>query len=563
METHRTWSIAGRRRILSILIVLGLGLLGCAQVPQSLSAADVVKYVVPEEQSIQQTCHILKNNGSYRDSALGQVEEMKGAVQDADSTLRALQRNDAETNVRALLSALQLSSCEGTPIDVDQIAARSAKWLDQSSGCYRDLRTALDPTRPTKLRMDPAAEKIVAALTAGEKATPKDAEAAVQNVLERMRSIVARIDFSPAVVLAAVRVAEGAEYLADNLAENVPAVPGLARVVLRQLAAELVAMTLDAVLTELESQALTTPSSVARYACGLHGSTERGVVVSRMLRRAILRFNPWATPKGAVVGESVRYPSSRICESIRSESSNPCGNMLGKLRGEEDAVADLVLTPSLPPTSAAGRRSDATLPDARAPHFPHYAGPKLGDVLREATKSCSLEKKEIEEGGRPECTLETLSEIAGILSVFRSETNASLQKLAVDVGSIHGELGAIHNVLGGMRRSLDSLRTSVDSRNQCDHLSNESAPKAQQGSSATATVAFKQPFADANLRERPDKGAANLGKVPLDSCVTLLPEEPRADEGSQGGVWYRVSFKGTSGWLHRNSLVVGPCSPSR
>lgn len=69
-----------------------------------------------------------------------------------------------------------------------------------------------------------------------------------------------------------------------------------------------------------------------------------------------------------------------------------------------------------------------------------------------------------------------------------------------------------------------------------------------------AIVSFASGDTHANLRGGPGRRYEKLAEVPRGSTVLLLGGT-KPDEGRDAGSWYRVSFEGTSGWLHENSLV--------
>lgn len=249
-----------------------------------------------------------------------------------------------------------------------------------------------------------------------------------QLILKNPAAAARFVDFSPALVAVMVQVADGAERLADDVAANVPYATGLARIALRELAAELVAAALDEVLNQLEHKGTINPASVARTACRVYDSRTHGTVASRVLRRSILRMDAqWATPASP-------YPFERLCTDLDSHHGDekPCTKMIDALAVTASSSSSAKnVAPAFAPRLGM-KPGDAGTPSAGyAERFSDISA--LTETLRKATAHCAIDDMDaaVQAGVVEPCTLQTLREIASILRVFQPRFRAGRMMRAI------------------------------------------------------------------------------------------------------------------------------------
>ncbi|MDX9719557.1 MAG: hypothetical protein RBU37_02335 [Myxococcota bacterium] len=113
----------------------------------------------------------------------------------------------------------------------------------------------------------------------------------IESLWEQPRALLTAIDLSPAVVAGVIYFADQSAKYSESMVSSLGFAAGLAQLVIEQLAAEFVAMSIEEVLIELERRGVVSRTGVARSACALYASASARPTVSvRLMKRLILRF---------------------------------------------------------------------------------------------------------------------------------------------------------------------------------------------------------------------------------------------------------------------------------
>jgi outer membrane protein OmpA-like peptidoglycan-associated protein len=432
---------------LAMPLTLGALVSACPRGQLALTAEEattlIEDHLSPEEERIQNVCELVT---ATKPAALVPVNTLPKEMLVAE----------AKTNLDTLFDALGASqSCRGGELVAAALGHAAPSLEPCTAALTISFRDALAAS-PSAAGDAGRRARLVRALRAANLDT---AEKLLDDPLEAAR----RIDFSPALVVAMVRLADTVETVADDAAENVPYVSGLAKAVLRLLAAEIVAATTDAVLDGLEQSRLIHPAAVARTACGMiRGSSSSRAVASALLRRAILRFEPseWTDPKAS-------YPPEGTCTAVRSharktvsEEADPCAEIARYLSVDEQPSALDVA----PPRLAASRRDGSGILAQPAAYVSVFEKPtELSRTLLESTDHCGFQNGNTDES-RVECTLEFLNTVSSLLRYHadlraRGDETTAERKRRYD--EIAGHFGALRRELASLRGDLDDIRAHI------------------------------------------------------------------------------------------------------
>ncbi len=267
-------------------------------------------------------------------------------------------------------SSAQIALSERARAAVAEESAQSLAALLQALGVERGV---CDPQRMLAGEAAPACEGSIQARflalgegLEGERGQPKEAERQAQRLYRALRNagvdaaalvsqpmaVVQAMDLSPAVVAGVVYFADQTSRYVGEMVGSLGLASGLARLAAEQIAAEMLAVTIQAVLDALEQQGLVQRSSAARAACHLYvGASSRPVVTVRLLKRLVLRFQSQAHTTYAIAGPCKRY--SGVCDTLIDaaglpESRFPTGTLLPTAPSTYDALVPTLESPPGP-----------------------------------------------------------------------------------------------------------------------------------------------------------------------------------------------------------------------
>jgi hypothetical protein len=393
--------------VLALTVVLLPALAsGCGAVPMTRDRASdlVVNTLMPEAEAIDDICEELDTT---------EPGDIRGVYKGSTAPVRNALAEDADFVLAVMLNLLEVDLHTCKPADlafrlISSPPSRASCGKEPLHACVLELEDALHAPRPrVPAKVHRAIRDMINELYPG---VHDDASRACAVLLDPAK--LRKIDTSPAVVVAFLQLADVMEDMADELSDSIDFVPFLMRPLLRQLAADVVAATLDLVVGNLERKSFVTSASVARSACRLYAADpSRGSVATRTLKRAILRFDP-----GQWQGR--RYPMQVLCDDMRASTGNDVCRELGskaKLAGRSAAFA-----PTLQRTGRGVVPIDAN------------AAARAAEAITKASVVCELMQAS-------ECTLTSMAALAPLAlrgdghaarrAVFAKQLLASLDAL--------------------------------------------------------------------------------------------------------------------------------------
>lgn len=232
------------------------------------------------------------------------------------------------------------------------------------------------------------------------------------------RAFAQRFDLGVPLMRAGVRIADGADELAQKIAEQVPYGEPLVDAFLRQVAAELVAVGFEQGLSQLAKERFIGPAQLARASCA-ELEKKQGLAATRLLRRAVLRFRPAASKqqaagnaKGALPSDT--WPIDEGCKAVESMAARSGRTRQWPSRPWKPAVEDIGCS-GLWKAAHTGETDTWTF-SATTPKAPKPLNPKdqaattsgLAAVLEKAAATCA----------EMTCGPERFTEVAGLIAAF-------------------------------------------------------------------------------------------------------------------------------------------------
>ncbi|HEY3237712.1 MAG TPA: hypothetical protein VGJ84_23530 [Polyangiaceae bacterium] len=422
------------------------GLLSCGPGSVLLSPADLdsayAKARFNEEVALAETCSAL-------DKAWFSPAIAAGAG--------VLMKDELARRLAVLLEAARLrpQSCTDDALrGLIQCRSGQRECSQDARKCDQSLRTKLASNEQAKpgllssigYSVDPRADPKLAAVL-GARALSSDPA-----------GVARQINLSFATVMTLVGLARQADTWADDLSGSFGWFQGMARPLLKLAAAEIVAASLDNLVGRLEAEQSLSKAAVSAQACELyHRADTSSLVVSRMLRRAILRFS---ARDYSAVSEAAKACAELDRAAHRAgRGDSVCRQMLSKSTGRPQS--DLTGLALHQPT-ADGRRAP-------------FADPEQAKLLRVAAERCLSDH----EGGTESCPLGRVQRIASVLALSDSKMRPSdlsalpfpelergllalesqVSQLGHGVESVNTELGVFRSE---QQRSIEALSATQD-----------------------------------------------------------------------------------------------------
>jgi hypothetical protein len=212
--------------------------------------------MLSEERLVADTCALVKSDGSKT----GPEDPWAGAASDVQQALRKEAQNELNAMFRA---------------------------LDVGAKCQVDASLKVGVSADCKVALEASTGKLMEAI----RREGGRAESLIEHPFEWAR----RLDVGGPLVLVGVRIADGSEDAMKRLASTSPYLDSVVQAFLLEVAGEIVAIGFEEALQLLAREHAVGPASIARAACD-QLSKKQGPVATRLLRRAVLRFErrQWA-----------------------------------------------------------------------------------------------------------------------------------------------------------------------------------------------------------------------------------------------------------------------------
>ncbi|MBN1946011.1 MAG: hypothetical protein JW797_10065 [Bradymonadales bacterium] len=438
-------------RIARGLLILALAgsllvLSGCPKSPLSSEEALQLLFnqLWAEDQLVFATCRALNAEDSSQMAGLLSASQMadaaknellREAVENHGSLLSALGIDVNLCSPQAIIQRSLLSA--GVPAHVlANLGGLGAVPSFSETGCmeqavtrFNQLEQALSGRQPA----DTNSLRLYQALrTAGVTA---------ERLLSDPVGLARLIDLSPAVIYTVIYFADRMDDLTEQLSGGFGFARGFVRLLLDQVAAELLAVTTGHLLDRLEDATLISRASISRHACRLYeGATSRPQTTVRLLKRMVLRFQ--VSEPG---GQASLYAMAGFCDQLSDRGV--CEEMADELEMEDlfdpqrrGSDRYTVLVPSLPAESdSLSRRPPAD----------------WSDQILEAAERCA-----------EPCNLESINQTASLLAFTQQQPQVIPDAVFNDVitqisQGVHTDLEIIRNQVGSLEREVVGTRQTM------------------------------------------------------------------------------------------------------
>jgi hypothetical protein len=329
----------------------------------------------------------------------------------------------------------------------------------QLASCASKALTPVLGTIESSAKDDDAKKKLLAALAraANGGELPPNQAATLIKKLESLdaESFLRVIDLSEALVTKMVYVTNALDTLAHDLGASVPIAPGVATILLRELAAEVAAALLDAVVDRLERARVVNKAGTSIAACRLYaGGLPYATVTAKVLRRIILRQG------GAASGDPSAAVAIETCDALNHVGKDACDEVLKRAGLKKPALTPRWTPkpedqPQKPPAEVAALEAHVK---NRGPN----AVREQGEEIQAAAALCPSPK---------ECDIRFVGRAAGIANLTAETRPPSVPSdkprdpsvvLGVTREQLRAELGQIELLFERSTKDVAELKSKVD-----------------------------------------------------------------------------------------------------